>query len=734
MSARAGTRLRRPIWAACCVVGGLGSGALELAGQELPGRDDCLDCHLTLDEERLRAPAELFELDVHAEQGFDCLSCHGRVSDGHDGLDASMGFLARPERRQIPGLCGRCHSDAEFMRIYDPAQRVDQELEYRTSGHGRALMEDDDPDVATCVGCHPVHQIRATDDPESSVYALNVAEMCGSCHGDAELMAPHDVETHQLEDYRNSVHGRLMYEEEDASAPTCNDCHGNHGAAPPGLASVRNVCGECHAMMAEFFEASGHVEVFDDEGLPGCATCHEHHAIEETSDELLADRSETVCASCHAADDEVGGEFRVMKSLIDSLEHQRERSLALLHEAENSGMEVSQALFDLDEVGTALVKARTAIHAFQIEPVQTEIETGLETVENAFYRGELALWEHWFRRAGLAISAAIILVLILTLIMKIRHLEVRVGEMIGAVDEFFRETIVGSQTGEGAIAPDQLRLAACALLLELAHADDDFSETERDHLVRLIRRRFRLDAAQAERLIQLAATERAGADLGQFTSLIESHFTLGQKRSLLDAMWGLVLSDGDLAEHEFHVMEEITHRLGLETEWRTGVRSGPARRWMTLFFSAMGRKGTGAAASDFDDLQLAACALLVELVYADESFSPSERRHLRGVLQQQFGLSRERVDRLIQLTEDQRAAGIDIREMVAVISQHYSRDEKLALADAMWSLVLSDGVLAEKERSFVEQITALLEIEPEWLRRPHASPDRPEAGSTEGGT
>ena len=63
------------------------------------------------------------------------------------------------------------------------------------------------------------------------------------------------------------------------------------------------------------------------------------------------------------------------------------------------------------------------------------------------------------------------------------------------------------------------------------------------------------------------------------------------------------------------------------------------RRWMSLFFGAMRGRSADAGPGDFEDLHLAACALLVELVYADEDFAEAERRHLEGLLLSQGGRS-----------------------------------------------------------------------------------------------
>jgi hypothetical protein len=325
------------------------------------------------------------------------------------------------------------------MRGYDPALRVDQVTEYLTSRHGRRLVQVNDPDVATCVSCHPAHETRPPSDPASTVYPLNVARTCTQCHGDAGLMQRHGIPSDQRAEWAHSVHGRLMLEDEDLSAPTCNDCHGNHGAAPPGLASIRHVCGECHATMAEFFQASGHVEIFERDSLPGCVTCHDNHAVEAPADSTLALRAQDTCLNCHQPPDSAGGEFIVMLSLLDSLRQAFRNSQAVLRQAENAGMEVSQAVFELEDVNNALTKARSAIHSFHVDRVKQEVDQGLGLTNRGLDRGRAALEEHQYRRIGLAASATLIVMLIVGLLLRIRELDRRAAtveteEMKSAAD------------------------------------------------------------------------------------------------------------------------------------------------------------------------------------------------------------------------------------------------------------------------------------------------------------
>ncbi|MEJ2185575.1 MAG: cytochrome c3 family protein, partial [Gemmatimonadota bacterium] len=100
----------------------------DVIAQQLPTSQVCVDCHLKQKDPRLSGPAREFAKDIHAEVGLGCLDCHGGVGSEHGkrAMNPAMGFLGKPARRVIPALCGRCHSDAVFMRKYDPSLRVDQ--------------------------------------------------------------------------------------------------------------------------------------------------------------------------------------------------------------------------------------------------------------------------------------------------------------------------------------------------------------------------------------------------------------------------------------------------------------------------------------------------------------------------------------------------------------------------------------------------------------------------------
>jgi hypothetical protein len=209
----------------------------------------------------------------------------------------------------------------------------------------------------------------------------------------------------------------------DLSAPTCNDCHGNHGAAPPGVSWVGNVCGQCHAVQGDLFKTSVHAKAFTQLGVPGCATCHDHHEIHPASDAMLGMGEGAACTACHSEGDRGGRSATEMRRMIDALRAESEKAGALLTRAEHAGMEVSQAQFDLNGAKDALVKARAAVHAFNLDRVRKEVEPGLAITTKVSARGQRALEELGFRRKGLGVSLVIIVALIAGLILKLRQLE-----------------------------------------------------------------------------------------------------------------------------------------------------------------------------------------------------------------------------------------------------------------------------------------------------------------------
>ena len=390
----------------------------------------CETCHKDQTSAALSTPARDFAAtDVHRDKGFTCVDCHGGNLNETDKAKAkapTTGFKGKPAGQMVIAVCSWCHSDAALMRKYAPKQRIDQAAEYATSVHGQQLAKGDSK-VATCVSCHGAHGVRLVSDAASPVYAMNVAATCTKCHADPERMKSYKLPDgsplpiDQRAKYEKSVHHAAMVENNDLSAPTCNDCHGNHGAAPPGVGAIANVCGTCHTVFATKFALSTHSQIFD----RGCVECHGNHEIAKPSDAMLGTDKASVCANCHSEGDNGHVAATRMRAEIEKLKTAIVRSQALIATAENAGMEMGEQSLTLREAGNHLTMARTEMHAFDPKTVDTVLQAGLGLTTKVDAEGQAALAEVSYRKTGLAMSLGAILLVVVALALKIRSLKPR---------------------------------------------------------------------------------------------------------------------------------------------------------------------------------------------------------------------------------------------------------------------------------------------------------------------
>ncbi len=402
----------------------------------VPKGDDisktCAQCHSsseTMKKFGSKLPTnQLSELQtsVHAKLSFtgkeniaQCTTCHGA-----HGIVSVKNSSSPVHPSKVTALCSSCHSDANFMKMYNPSLPVDQLQKYRTSVHGKK-HEKGDIKVAECASCHGSHAIRSVNDTRSTIYPSNIPATCGKCHSDKEYMKEYKIPVNQLEKYQKSVHGQALLVKHDLSAPACNDCHGNHGATPPGVQSISKVCGTCHALNADLFSSSPHKKAFDEKNLPECETCHGNHEILHATDELLGTSEKAVCVKCHSPSKNQEG-YRIagiMRMLIDSLHDQRKTAEALINDAEQKGMEVAEAKFKLREAHQASLQSRTIVHAFNEEKFREVVSGGIGVSQFVQQEAQQSIDDYFFRRKGLGVSTLIITMLAISLFLYIRKIE-----------------------------------------------------------------------------------------------------------------------------------------------------------------------------------------------------------------------------------------------------------------------------------------------------------------------
>ena len=112
-----------------------------------------------------------------------------------------------------------------------------------------------------------------------------------------------------------------------------------------------------------------------------------------------------------------------------------------------------------------------------------------------------------------------------------------------------------------------------------------------------------------------------------------------------------------------------------------------------------------------DPLRLATAAVLLDIAYADGSFSPAEDGNVVGFLAERFALSREDATELIEAADEIRRKTVDHFALTHYIRKNSPLAERIDIVKTMWRLVYSDGTLTDYEGYLVRKLADLLGLE-----------------------
>ncbi|MDA3861894.1 MAG: TerB family tellurite resistance protein [Melioribacteraceae bacterium] len=96
-------------------------------------------------------------------------------------------------------------------------------------------------------------------------------------------------------------------------------------------------------------------------------------------------------------------------------------------------------------------------------------------------------------------------------------------------------------------------------------------------------------------------------------------------------------------------------------------------------------------------LQIATCALFLEIANSDDEFSIEEKTFIKNTMRDEFNLDDELVKELLSLATLRTDESVSLYEFTAIINSSYGRDEKLIILKNLWRLVFSDGKLDKYE-------------------------------------
>ena len=340
----------------------------------IPEDYNCITCHLDMEDEVITPPVNEWKKSVHKEAGVMCADCHGGDPGDEDmAMDPDAGFVGKPDRKGTAKFCSKCHSDTKLMRQYN--KRSDQYLLYSGSVHGKKSAKGDE-EVATCTDCHGKHDTLRVKDPNSKVNRKNVIETCGGCHSKEEIFKKRRKPSNQLALYKKSRHHELL-SKGDLLAPTCVDCHGNHGVFPVRSQRVQTTCFKCHASQAEYYKASPHWEAFKKDGEPICLSCHNNHDVETPSVSKFSGDNDTDCIGCHEKGSKAHNTGLALQEAAQSVVTAHEdatKNLERLESDGHGGFETSSLFEKMEKNGERMQSLHTLTHRLDVESVIKESE------------------------------------------------------------------------------------------------------------------------------------------------------------------------------------------------------------------------------------------------------------------------------------------------------------------------------------------------------------------------
>lgn len=136
--------------------------------------------------------------------------------------------------------------------------------------------------------------------------------------------------------------------------------------------------------------------------------------------------------------------------------------------------------------------------------------------------------------------------------------------MIDLVKKFFGKSKSDASEAEKETTSHDVRIATCALLLEMAHIDGEFSESEREGIINIIKKDYDLSDEHAVALIEAAGEElQRSIDLWKFARLINQNYSADEKIQIIEMVWKVIYTDGKLDKHEDYLVHKLAHLLRL---------------------------------------------------------------------------------------------------------------------------------------------------------------------------
>jgi uncharacterized tellurite resistance protein B-like protein len=133
--------------------------------------------------------------------------------------------------------------------------------------------------------------------------------------------------------------------------------------------------------------------------------------------------------------------------------------------------------------------------------------------------------------------------------------------MISTIQSLLKKHLP-SNSGAGQDAEHALQVATAALLMEVAAADDEISDAERQLVKRIVEEIHAVSPDEAREICGLAERQADRAtSLFPFTRLITSECSLEDRIEIVNRLWEITFLDGKVHAHEEHLVRKVADLL-----------------------------------------------------------------------------------------------------------------------------------------------------------------------------
>lgn len=130
----------------------------------------------------------------------------------------------------------------------------------------------------------------------------------------------------------------------------------------------------------------------------------------------------------------------------------------------------------------------------------------------------------------------------------------------------FFARVPGEKTSDNR-SVQEVRVATCALFLEMAHIDDTFTKEETEIILSILKEKYQLSDEYADHLLEEAERElKESIDLWQFAKLINDNYSIDEKMEVIKTLWEIVFVDGKMDRYENYLMHKVATLLRLSHE------------------------------------------------------------------------------------------------------------------------------------------------------------------------